>query len=402
MKSGAGMGNDGAAVCRRLREADLPAGLMHTESREFLVAQGLPESAAFLDFAGLGAGPPATLDIGEGAVGAGPLFVLGETEYCGSRVVLDGVSGEVHLAGRAGGALRRDLLASDLPALAGLIRETEAVALAAEQQDAGGGHRGAGGAAAVMGIAERRMREVDPGLFRAAAENPPAHWGTALLVASLAWGALPGAEADGLAYEFGADLVEELAALTDEGRVRRYRPEELPAALVHEPTRRLLTDVGLPLGGEMFGVEEEAPLVSMAEAHPDCFRDADEGEEERGYQRDYLAIGWWPHDLAVALDGASGRLELPTWYDEGLPAAYLNRDLSALLYALWAYERLRTEWRRWDNGRRATAWAVFDPHVLLLSVVDRLVEAVDPEAFATPAHSWRMLAEDGHTGGLLA
>lgn len=39
---------------------------------------------------------------------------------------------------------------------------------------------------------------------------------------------------------------------------------------------------------------------------------------------------------------------------------------------------------------------------MLHSVVDGLVEAVDPEAFATPAHSWRMLAEDGHTGGLLA
>lgn len=66
------------------------------------------------------------------------------------------------------------------------------------------------------------------------------------------------------------------------------------------------------------------------------------------------------------------------------------------------YERLRTEWRRWDDRRGDTAWAVFDPHVLLHSVVDGLVEAVDPEAFATPAHSWRMLAEDGHTGGLLA
>ncbi|WP_354637334.1 hypothetical protein [Kitasatospora camelliae] len=43
-----------------------------------------------------------------------------------------------------------------------------------------------------------------------------------------------------------------------------------------------------------------------------------------------------------------------------------------------------------------------DPQALLLAVVDRLVEAVDPEAFATPAHTWRMLAEDPYTGGLLA
>jgi hypothetical protein len=45
---------------------------------------------------------------------------------------------------------------------------------------------------------------------------------------------------------------------------------------------------------------------------------------------------------------------------------------------------------------------VLDPRALLLSVVDGLVEAADPEAFATPAHSRRMPAEDGHTGGLPA
>ncbi|WP_328885264.1 SUKH-4 family immunity protein [Streptomyces sp. NBC_00316] len=395
------MESDGTAARGRVREADLPAGLTHGASREFLVTEGLPEKAAFLDFAGPGAGLLEALD-GRERCGAGPLFVLGETQYCGSRVVLDGVTGEVHLAARADGEVRRDLLASDLPALAGLIRETEAVAGAAGQPEAGNGHRGAAVAAAVAGIAERRMREIDPGLFGQAAQNPPAHWGTALLVASLAWGALPGTEASGLAYECGADLVEEIAALTDEGRVRRYRPEELPAVLSHGPTRRLLTEVGLPLGGEMFGVEVDEPLVTMAQAHPESFGSGDEAEEGRGYQRDYVAIGWWPHDLAVALDGATGRLELPDWYDEGGPAAYLHQDLSALLYALWTYERLRAAWQDVDDARRAGAWEVFDPHVLLISVVDGLVEAVDPEAFATAGHSWRMLAEDGHTGGLLA
>ncbi|GAA3083623.1 hypothetical protein GCM10020000_82260 [Streptomyces olivoverticillatus] len=98
------------------------------------------------------------------------------------------------------------------------------------------------------------------------------------------------------------------------------------------------------------------------------------------------------------------RLELPDWYDDGEPHAYLNRDLSALLYTLWTYERIRAEWYRWEHGGSGDreAWQVFDPQALLHNCVDAMVKAVDPQAFDTPEHSWRSLAEDGHTGGLLA
>ncbi|WP_338933266.1 SUKH-4 family immunity protein [Streptomyces netropsis] len=145
----------------------------------------------------------------------------------------------------------------------------------------------------------------------------------------------------------------------------------------------------------------------VAVAHPGTYgeaagRNGPDAAGGRAYQRDHIAIGWWPHDLTVAPDGATGRLELPAWYGEGEPRAYLNRDLSALLYACWTYERLRHEWQRWEDGSSDESWQVFDPQTLLLSHVDAMVEAVDPEAFETPRHSWRMLAEDPHTGGLLA
>ncbi|GAB7186349.1 hypothetical protein ATKI12_6180 [Kitasatospora sp. Ki12] len=371
--------------------AGSPGGVVHAGSREFLAGGGLPAAGAFLEF---GAVRPFPAD-------AERLFVLGETDYCtpfaavGNLVLLDGVTGEVFLDN---GGPRRDPLASDLTALAGLVREVEAVAEAARRPEALDGRRGPAVVAEVMARAERRMREVDPALFAGDA-TPPAHWDTALLVHALGWGALPGGP-DGPAYEVGPELVAELAALTDEadgpGQVHRFRREHLPAALVHEPTRRLLTEVGLPLGGAMFGVCEE-PLVTMGEAYPEYF----DGEEERPYQRDFIALGDWPTDLTIALDGATGRLELPDWYDDGQPEAYLNRDLSALLYALWTYERLRAEWERWDYGRSHDTWAVFDPQSLLSTVVDRLVEAVDPEAFGSPGCSWRLLAEDGHMGGML-
>lgn len=45
---------------------------------------------------------------------------------------------------------------------------------------------------------------------------------------------------------------------------------------------------------------------------------------------------------------------------------------------------------------------MFDPHTLLIGRVDSMVEAIDPEAFSTLSHSWRLHAEDSYTGGLLA
>ncbi|WP_435240926.1 SUKH-4 family immunity protein [Streptomyces cucumeris] len=400
--------------CRLAAEA-LPEGLGHGPSRAFLTGCGLPGAAADLDFTALRTGTlePFTTRGGR-LVGEGRLLVLGTTDYCGSRVVLDGDTGAVMLAewagsmrhpeaaADAGTGLVHDPLASSLSALVELIGICEWVSETARDADAYGGRRGPDVMAEVIEAASGRLRTADPELFGAG--SAPAHWRTCLLVRSLAWGARPG-PADGPAYAFGPDLVRDLARLDGDDRVRRYRPEELPDRLTHEPTRRLLTEAGLPLGGELLSVGEE-PLRTMAEAHPDAFTTAD-GEgfaaaSGRAHQRDFLALGWWPHDLAVALDGATGRLELPDWYGEGEPAAYLNRDLSALLYAWWIYERLRKEWYRWDHGAAAETWRVFDPFALLSSRVDTMVEAVDPEAFRTPAHSWRMLAEDPYTGGLLS
>ncbi|MFD0274705.1 SUKH-4 family immunity protein [Kitasatospora sp. NPDC127111] len=394
----------------QLTPEQLPAGLSHGPSREFLIHEGLPEAVAFLDFYALGAPvlePFTSEDDGDGE----RLFVLGETTYTahtaieGDAVVLDGLTGEVFLASRRRGALRRDLLATGLPALVELMREVDVVALAAEEPDAIEGARGPAIVAEVVGLVRARLRAIDPALFEGYGDAVPPHWETALLVRSLAWGALPG-EPGGLAYQVGPELVADLAALAADGRVRRYRPEELPDGLTHAPTRRLLTEVGLPLGGAMLGVHADGPLITMAEAYPDYFAPADgpapdPQKWERDHQRHHFALAGWPHDLEIALDGATGRLELPAWNDPGMPEAYLNRDVSALVYAVWTCERLRAERRWWDHGRAKDVWHVFDPSSLLDGVAVGVLAALDPEAFAGPDHSWQLLADDDHMGGLL-
>ncbi|WP_326690232.1 SUKH-4 family immunity protein [Streptomyces sp. NBC_01795] len=396
----------------RIDMSALPEGLTHGPSRRFLTERGLPEApAAALDFSAPGAERPTALaaftegDGGEAAggevAGGGRLFVLGGADYSDARVVLDGESGEVHLAEWVEGELRHDLLASGLPALDALIKETESVAEGAwEDADAYDGRRGPAVVAEVREAAEARLRAVDPRLFAAHSPDAPPHWGTALLLRALRWGARRGGPG-GLAYEFGPDLVEELAGLADGGRVHRYRPGDLPASLTHEPTRRLLIELGLPLGGELFDAWEE-PLRTMADVHPDLYAGPD--ASSRAYQRDHLAIGRWAWcDLTVALDGATGGLELPE--GEGEPEAYLHQDLSALLHAWWLCERVRGEYYgRWDSGDSGDSgdWQVFDPCDLLADQGEALVAAVDPEAFSTPGHSWRMLNDDPYTGGMFA
>ena len=241
-----------------------------------------------------------------------------------------------------------------------------------------------------------------------------AHWSTALLLRTLHWAARPGGPGE-LAYVLEPGLVAEAA---EDGRVRRFEEWELPRSLTHGPTRRLLTEVGLPYDADLFALQD-GPLKTMAEVHLDCFIEQTSAAAgalgaaraaavlpytRRGSQRDFLAVGWWALDLAVALDGATGRVELPDWYDEGSPARYLHQDLSALLYACWTYKRIRTEWERWDphTGGQPGPWQVFCPQRPLAHRVTDLIKAVDPPAFATPDHSWpHLAAASNYTGGLL-
>ncbi|GAB7185404.1 hypothetical protein ATKI12_5235 [Kitasatospora sp. Ki12] len=435
---------------------ELPAGLTHGPSRERLAAGGLPRSFAHLDLEASWYEPLRTAatwydGLQDGEVAEG-LIVLGEARYEDpfghnlADVLLDGASGEIYLACLdKDGALRRDLLASGLESLVALMIEVEAVTAGAaepyeaDEDDAeddeedgegeeGGSReeferRGPGAVAEAARISLERMHRADPELFRRT-DGRPAHWETAMRVRALAWGALEG-EPGGLRYTIDASLVEELAALT-EGTVRRFHEDDLPAVLDHLPTRRLLTGIGLPVSARgVLRVDPAGPLRTMAETFPedyepddwsDCSDRSDRSDHsddsdpsdpgdaedlDRAYQGEFLALGDWLYDLTVALDGATGRLELPGWFDDGDPAAYLHQDLSAMLYLLWSYERLRADRRRWDGRPDPAPWAAFDPQALLDAAAEDALRVLDPEAFASETHFWPIRIDDGHMGSLL-
>ncbi|MGP3989473.1 SUKH-4 family immunity protein [Streptomyces sp. 3N207] len=396
---------------RRLDAASLPETLRHEPSRRFLTEVGLPEQAAELDFTSLRDGhlPPLTEDVSEdGAPVAldGRFLVLGRTDHWEARLVLDGDGGGVHLVAWEGEDLCHDLIASGLPELAGLIREIEAVSGSPRDPVPPGQQRGMAALARIREETARRLRRIDPRLYALYdAEEPvrePAHWGTALLVRTLHRAARPGAPGE-LAYEIEPEMVAELAegGGGGGGGIRRFTEAELPAGLTHAPTRRLLTEIGLPRAADMYALLD-GPLRTMAEAHPHYF-EADAELPTRGYQRDFFALGWWAPDLALALDGATGCVELPDWYDHGSPAAYLHQDLSALLFACWTYQQAHRAWARWDIGAggEPAPWLVYSPKDLLECRVASLVEAVDPAAWATEWHWWSQMENDDHTGGLL-
>ncbi|GGU56533.1 SUKH-4 family immunity protein [Kitasatospora aureofaciens] len=393
----------------------VPEGVTHGPSRELLAAGELCWSYAYLDLEASGDEPLQSASSWyerQGVRGTEGLYVLGEARYEAFEgpvtVLLDGASGEVFLARPDDDdMLQRDLLASSPQCLIALAAEIEAVSAAAggEHGLADGEVRPYGPAAVaeVEQLVRQLLREADPELFRRT-DDRPAHWETALAIRALDWGADAGGPG-GAAYAVSAALVEDLATLEGEGSVRRFEEAELPASVSHAPTRRLLREIGLPVSDRcLLDVEAEGPLRTLAQQYPENFDPGDEDEGElttRPQQGGFLVVGGWMYDFVVLLDGATGRVELPDLWDDGEPAAYLHRDLSALLYVLWTFERLRAVRREAGHPWTPGPWSVFEPSELLDGAAEAVMRALDPEAFESESHFWPIRVDDGHMGSLL-
>ncbi|MER7667423.1 SUKH-4 family immunity protein [Kitasatospora sp. NPDC096128] len=355
--------------------------VVHGVGRELPAAGEACWERAYLDLEASGEDP---LRVVEG------MHLLGEACYESWEgpvaVLLDGASGEVFLARPDDdGVLHRDLLASSAECLVALARVIEGLG-------AGLGF-GPAAVAEVVETGRQRLREADPELYRRT-DGRPAHWEAALTVRSLAWGAGPGVDGE-LAYAVTPALVEDLATAEGEGVVRRFGDGELPASVTHGPTRRLLVEVGLP-------VSEDCVLSVDAEEPLEGYEPEDEEEPgDRAYQRGFPVLGGWMYEFDVLLDGATGRVELNDVWGDGETAAYLHRDVSALLYTLWTFHRLRAAREEAHQEADSALWSVFDPCELFDGAAEEALREIDPEAFADEEHFWPLRIDDGHMGSLL-
>lgn len=133
--------------------------------------------------------------------------------------------------------------------------------------------------------------------------------------------------------EFGADGIVRLA------------PSELPAALTHEPTRRFLTDVGLPRDAQMFGMYAEDALLPLPVNRERSKRDPDlqhlwHGTDKLPPDAEHLLLlGGLMHDFDVLVDGRTGEVHYAEYdADRVVP---VNADVSTLAFTLWLHSRER-------------------------------------------------------------
>ncbi|WP_031506289.1 SUKH-4 family immunity protein [Streptomyces megasporus] len=170
----------------------------------------------------------------------------------------------------------------------------------------------------------------------------PVFWRIAALIRPLALIAGPG---DGLRLDLPRQVLEEAFGAD---RIVRVAPEELPGELVHEPTRRFLTEVGLPRDGLMFGLdgEEDDLLRPLPEvdaryrAMPELrhlFRDPESADHLPADADHLLSIGGLIHDFDVLLDGRTGKVLYGQLGDSAVTP--VNADVSTLAFTVWTHHR---------------------------------------------------------------
>ncbi|MFF8592357.1 SUKH-4 family immunity protein [Streptomyces sp. NPDC015220] len=292
-------------------------------------------------------GDPAQLDPDlAGLLLIGHLIVEGDEE--GEEVVLDGVTGRVFsmwLYAKSPGGAELFPLAPSVGALTRLLTAVDDFRALRGTFAALAGRTGP----EAVREAERLLTVVfaeeaweedgwGPCGPRSGWTHPlPAYWRIAAVIRPLGLIAgpgrgltldLPGGLLEG---EFGA---EEMVRLTD---------DQLPPALGHEPTRRFLTEVGLPGDGFMFYGPVPEPLSTLADDRAGSRSDPRQAHPWDGGERlppdaeHLVVLGGLVHDFDVLIDGRTGALfYTQTGADHVVP---VNADLSTLAFTLWLHQR---------------------------------------------------------------
>ncbi|MGW6145572.1 SUKH-4 family immunity protein, partial [Streptomyces sp. NPDC055140] len=202
----------------------------------------------------------------------------------------------------------------------------------------------------------------------AAGESPlPAFWRIAALIRPLALVARPGI---GLRLDLPTRLLDEEFGPE---AIIRIDPSALPAALVHEPTRQFLAEVGLPrveLG--VFGMwRDQNLLLTLTDAATS--RDEDSCKTPAGADN-LICLGSLSHDFEIVIDGSTGLLSYHLYGDD--TTTPVNADISTLAFTIWMYSREQ----RLDEDHGFTQ----DFYEQLADTMIEVLSSVDPVACRPP------------------
>ncbi|MFE4449928.1 SUKH-4 family immunity protein [Streptomyces sp. NPDC056796] len=163
----------------------------------------------------------------------------------------------------------------------------------------------------------------------------PSVWRMAALFRPMALIAAPGR---GLRLDLPPDFIEEEFGADE---VVRIAPADLPAVLEHGPTRRFLTEVGLPRHGLMLWLDEPEDILrtltalrAATRAHPEHPRSAAPLPEGSDH---LLVIGGLMHDFDAVIDGRTGLVH-HVLGDAGTVTP-VNADVSTLAFTVWMHSR---------------------------------------------------------------
>ncbi|MGW2529278.1 SUKH-4 family immunity protein [Streptomyces sp. NPDC001595] len=138
------------------------------------------------------------------------------------------------------------------------------------------------------------------------------------------------ATASGLALDLSPRLLDEEFG---RGRVARFEDVDFPATLTHEPTRRFLSETGLPADEALFSLDTDLPLPTLTEFYTDEEYAGDFPLDHLPHTADQLIrLGRLRGDAGLVVDGATG--EILRWTEPQARLDPLNRDVSELVLAL--------------------------------------------------------------------
>ncbi|MFI1730295.1 SUKH-4 family immunity protein [Streptomyces acidicola] len=400
-----------------LTDEELGPYVTHAGTRRWLTGPGLPHESALLGFGALREGT-GLRRVAELVADAGVLaqelrdqLVIGSLRTLDrdlESIVLDGTTGEISTT-----SFHRDPGLMDLsplaPSLEALLRFAEATEELVESRGRFATFEGRVGPKPVAAMTSHltshltfhltsHLTSQGTSFLAARSESDEVrdlapYWRMAALIRPLARIAGPG---DGLALKLPPRLLDEEFGA---GGIMRFEEVDFPTTLVHGPTRRFLTEFGLPEDGFMFQLDTEVALPTLSEYY---------AEERPGYltatelpvNADRLIrLGQLLHDTSLVVDGTTGAILC--WSEPDRTLRPLNADISTLAFTVWLIHREKALDARYD---------LTESYAQLAATMTETLATVDPIACdrtpTTPDDDgwryWPGIFEDQTSGTLYA